>query len=111
MPRLVQSMRGYAILVGRNTFAAVIKKALAGFHLLSESEGIIPALESAHAIGKLGRGRGWIRTGGSLIVVNVSGRGDKDVAEVARYEGVDLSDAQSAMPSATDVVRRSSAGR
>jgi tryptophan synthase beta chain len=65
------------------------QQALAGLHLLSETEGIIPALESAHAIGVLEEVAAKTRKGG-LIIVNVSGRGDKDVAEVARFEGVNL---------------------
>ena len=65
------------------------EQALAGLHLLSETEGIIPALESAHAIGVLEEVAAKTRKGG-LIIVNVSGRGDKDVAEVARFEGVNL---------------------
>jgi tryptophan synthase beta chain len=64
-------------------------QALAGLHLLAENEGIIPALESAHAIGVLEEVAARTRTG-AIIIVNVSGRGDKDVAEVARYEGVKL---------------------
>ncbi len=64
-------------------------EALAGFHLLAENEGIIPALESAHAIGALERVAKSTRKG-AIIIVNVSGRGDKDVAEVARCEGVAL---------------------
>ena len=54
--------------------------ALEAFHRLSESEGIIPALESAHALGWL------LRNGKSMkgvAVVNLSGRGDKDVPQVA----------------------------
>ncbi|TVR39465.1 MAG: tryptophan synthase subunit beta [Planctomycetota bacterium] len=63
--------------------------ALRGFHLLSEAEGIIPALESAHALGALPSiCEGLAKD--SLLVVNVSGRGDKDLAEVARLEGVDI---------------------
>jgi tryptophan synthase beta chain len=65
------------------------EQALAGLHLLAESEGIIPALESAHAIGVLPQVVKKTRSG-SIIIINVSGRGDKDVAEVARYEGVKL---------------------
>ncbi len=58
------------------------KEALEGFQLLSETEGIIPALESAHAIAWLKRLVGKIRKG-SIVLVNLSGRGDKDV-EVVR---------------------------
>jgi tryptophan synthase beta chain len=51
--------------------------ALRAFRMLSETEGIIPALESAHAIAWLvGNARDWQ---GALCVVNLSGRGDKDV--------------------------------
>ncbi len=54
--------------------------ALEGFHKLSETEGIIPALESSHALGWL------LRNGTSMrgnVVVNLSGRGDKDVPQIA----------------------------
>ena len=54
------------------------------FHLLSELEGIIPALESAHAVAHvLGAGAAF----DGPVVVCLSGRGDKDVAHVARVEG------------------------
>ncbi len=65
------------------------EEALAGFHLLAEKEGIIPALESAHAIGALQHAVDRTEKDG-IIIVNVSGRGDKDVAEVARCEGVEI---------------------
>ena len=65
------------------------QQALGGLHLLAEQEGIIPALESAHAIGVLDQVVAKTRKG-AIIIVNVSGRGDKDVAEVARFEGVKL---------------------
>ena len=67
------------------------KEALAGFHLLSEAEGIIPALETAHAFGVLDKICEKMKPG-STIVVNVSGRGDKDLNEVARLEGIDVGD-------------------
>jgi tryptophan synthase beta chain len=58
--------------------------ALEGFHRLSETEGIIPALESSHALGWLMRnGRGL-----GLVVVNLSGRGDKDVPQVMAHDEV-----------------------
>jgi len=56
-------------------------EALAAFKLLSETEGIIPALESAHAIAHVIKIAGEIPRD-SLIVVNLSGRGDKDVTQV-----------------------------
>jgi tryptophan synthase beta chain len=56
--------------------------ALEAFHKLSESEGIIPALESSHALGWLLR-NGTSIGGGKIVVANLSGRGDKDVPQVA----------------------------
>jgi tryptophan synthase beta chain len=62
------------------------EEALAAFHALAELEGIIPALESAHAVAYVLRegGRGAL---GGLLVLNLSGRGDKDVEQVARLGG------------------------
>ncbi|MDX1891075.1 tryptophan synthase subunit beta [Mycolicibacterium sp. 050158] len=62
-------------------------QAMDAFALLSRTEGIIPAIESAHAIAgtlELGRELGP----GSIIVVNLSGRGDKDVATAAKWFGL-----------------------
>lgn len=58
------------------------EEALAAFKFLSETEGIIPALESSHAIAHVIKIAGEI-PGDSIIVVNLSGRGDKDVNTVA----------------------------
>jgi tryptophan synthase beta chain len=61
-------------------------EALEAFELLARLEGILPALESAHALA-------WVLREGhalgpeKLVVVNLSGRGDKDVAEVLRVTG------------------------
>jgi tryptophan synthase beta chain len=68
---------------------ATDNEALRAFQLLSNSEGIIPALESAHAIAEV------VKTAPSMsknaiIIVNLSGRGDKDVQEVAAIKGIDL---------------------
>ena len=57
--------------------------ALEAFHRLSRLEGIIPALESAHAVAYLSRAD---IGPDDVVVVNLSGRGDKDVTEVARIE-------------------------
>ncbi len=57
------------------------EEALEGFRLLSETEGIIPALESAHAIAYLRKLSGKLPKG-STVLVNLSGRGDKDVETV-----------------------------
>ncbi|HEX6161031.1 MAG TPA: tryptophan synthase subunit beta [Thermoanaerobaculia bacterium] len=56
--------------------------ALEAFHKLSETEGIIPALESSHALGWLLRNGKSIERG-KTVVVNLSGRGDKDVPQIA----------------------------
>jgi tryptophan synthase beta chain len=57
--------------------------ALDGFHLLARTEGLLPALEPAHAIGWLAQAaRDHRVVPGSLVVLNLSGRGDKDVETV-----------------------------
>ncbi|MBE3559353.1 MAG: tryptophan synthase subunit beta [Ktedonobacteraceae bacterium] len=77
---------------GRATYvSASDATALRGLQVLSQTEGIIPALESAHALGfllEMGE-RGEVPAG-SLVLVNLSGRGDKDMATVARAFNVDL---------------------
>jgi tryptophan synthase beta chain len=61
-------------------------EALAAFHALARSEGILPALESAHAVAYAGK-LAAAATGETLLLVNLSGRGDKDLAQVmARSE-------------------------
>jgi len=75
---------------GRATYVSVTDQdALDAFHLLSRTEGIIPALETAHAIAYL-RHLGPAAIGPGPILVCLSGRGDKDVAHVARLEGTEL---------------------
>jgi tryptophan synthase beta chain len=76
--------------LGRTRYVSVSDEAaLAAFHRLAEAEGIIPALETAHAVA-------WAiaeaprRPKSAALVVNLSGRGDKDVVAVARREGVTL---------------------
>lgn len=75
---------------GRVEFAsATDREAIAAIKLLAEVEGIIPALESAHAIAavtKVGRRL----THRQVIIVNLSGRGDKDMMTVGEYLGVKL---------------------
>jgi tryptophan synthase beta chain len=70
---------------GRAHYVAVTdEEALEAFQILSETEGIIPALESAHAVAyllKIARDL----SGDTIVVVNLSGRGDKDVASVKEY--------------------------
>ena len=69
--------------------AATDAEALHAFHQLTRMEGIIPALESSHAVAyamqlapRLGKDK--------MIIVNLSGRGDKDIETVARIEGIEL---------------------
>ncbi|MFI5120056.1 MAG: tryptophan synthase subunit beta [Thermoanaerobaculia bacterium] len=80
----------YLAELGRTRYVSVgDEEALAAFHRLAETEGIIPALETAHAVA-------WAiaeaprRPKSAALVVNLSGRGDKDVVSVARLEGVAL---------------------
>ncbi len=61
-------------------------EALEAFELLSKTEGIIPALESAHAIAETVK-TSKMMTRDTIIIVNLSGRGDKDVQEVASIKG------------------------
>ena len=69
---------------GRAEYAyATDDEAVAGFQLLSVTEGIVPALEPAHAIGWLAREAGRSVPAGSTVLVTLSGRGDKDAAQVA----------------------------
>ncbi len=72
---------------GRVTYAqASDDEALAAFQLLAVSEGILPALESAHAIAHVAREAAGGALG-QIVIVNLSGRGDKDVWQVARLLG------------------------
>jgi tryptophan synthase beta chain len=73
--------------VGRVQFlSATDHEALAAFQLLSKLEGIIPALEPAHAIAKVLE-LAPTKSNEHLMVVNLSGRGDKDLATVAEHLG------------------------
>lgn len=69
--------------------SATDDEAVAAFSYLSRTEGIISAIESAHAIAYAQKLAPTLPKD-KIIVVNVSGRGDKDVAAIARYMGVDL---------------------
>ncbi len=62
--------------IGRAGYVAINDdEALAAFHQLTRVEGIIPALESSHAV---------------AYAVNLSGRGDKDIFTIAKLEGIEL---------------------
>jgi tryptophan synthase beta chain len=68
---------------------AVDEEAMEAFDLLSRLEGIIPALESAHAVAYCLKLAPTLRKD-QVIIVNLSGRGDKDVMQVAKIKGVEL---------------------
>ncbi|MBX3142425.1 MAG: tryptophan synthase subunit beta [Trueperaceae bacterium] len=63
-------------------------EALAAFGLLAQTEGIVPALESSHALAHVAK-LAPSMSSDEVIVVNLSGRGDKDVAEVVRLSGAE----------------------
>jgi tryptophan synthase beta chain len=76
--------------IGRAEYDAVTDdEAMAGFRLLNRCEGILPALESSHAIA-------WVMKHAAdmgadqTVVINLSGRGDKDILTVAELDGIDL---------------------
>ena len=71
--------------VGRVSYVgATDKDALDGFQTLARTEGIIPALESAHAIGYLLQLAKTGKRRGTSVIVNLSGRGDKDIYTAAK---------------------------
>jgi len=73
--------------VGRATYlTATDTESLEAFKLCAELEGILPAIESAHALARLPEIARDVGKGG-IVVLNLSGRGDKDVATVASYLG------------------------
>jgi tryptophan synthase beta chain len=75
---------------GRATYDTVTdEEALEAFHLLSQTEGILPALESAHAIAYVRKIAPSLEKN-QIMIVNLSGRGDKDVQTVAFRMGVKL---------------------
>lgn len=76
--------------IGRARYVPVTDdEAVAAFEYLARTEGIIPAIESAHAVAYAQKLAPTLDKD-QIIVVNLSGRGDKDVAAIARYRGVDL---------------------
>ncbi|MCH5202047.1 MAG: tryptophan synthase subunit beta [Oscillospiraceae bacterium] len=76
--------------IGRAEYVAITdEEAVSAFEYLSKTEGIIPAIESSHAVAyalKLAP----TMDKDKIMVINLSGRGDKDVAAIARYRGVNL---------------------
>ena len=75
---------------GRANYVAIDdKEALQGFHDLTRIEGIIPALESSHALAYATKLAPTMKKD-QIIIVNLSGRGDKDIHTVADHEGITL---------------------
>ena len=75
---------------GRAEYVAITdEEAVGAFEYLSRTEGIIPAIESAHAVAYAMKLAPGMRKD-TFIVINLSGRGDKDCAAVARYRGEDI---------------------
>jgi tryptophan synthase beta chain len=76
--------------IGRAEYTAVTDdEAMEGFRLLNRTEGILPALESSHAIAWVARHAASMRSD-DIVIVNLSGRGDKDIHTVAGIDGIEL---------------------
>ena len=75
---------------GRAEYVAITDdEAVDAFEYLSRTEGIIPAIESAHAVAYARKPAPTMKKD-QIIVINISGRGDKDCAAIARYRGEDI---------------------
>jgi tryptophan synthase beta chain len=78
--------------IGRAEYVGITDtEALAAFHYLCRTEGIIPALESSHAVAHAMKLAKTMRPDQSILV-NLSGRGDKDIGTVADLSGADFYD-------------------
>ncbi|SEQ98342.1 tryptophan synthase beta chain [Butyrivibrio fibrisolvens] len=78
--------------IGRAKYVPVTdEEAVNAFEYLSRTEGIIPAIESSHAVAYAMKLAPKMRKD-QIMVINLSGRGDKDVAAIARYRGENLQD-------------------
>lgn len=81
----------YLKTIGRANYVPITdEEALKGFQLLSKYEGIMPALESAHAVAYAEKYAKMPENKGKTIVVNLSGRGDKDMFLAAKLLGVEV---------------------
>ena len=67
--------------------SATDQEALEAFDLLSQEEGIIPALESAHAVAEVIKRAPKMKKN-QILIMNLSGRGDKDVNQIAQMRGI-----------------------
>ncbi len=76
--------------IGRAEYTSVTdKEALEAFHLLTKIEGIMPALESSHAVAYAAKlAKEW--SSDKTIIINLSGRGDKDMQTIADIEGIEF---------------------
>ncbi len=75
---------------GRADYVAITdEESVQAFEYLSKTEGIIPAIESAHAVAAALKIAPTMRKD-QIMIINLSGRGDKDVQQIARYRGVNL---------------------
>jgi tryptophan synthase beta chain len=72
-----------------NYVAATDDEALEAFHTLTQVEGIIPALESSHAVAYAMKLAATMKPE-QRIIINLSGRGDKDINTIANIEGIKL---------------------
>ena len=78
--------------IGRAVYVGITdEEAVQAFEYLARTEGIIPAIESAHAVA-YARKLAPTMDKDQLIVITISGRGDKDCAAIARYRGEDISE-------------------
>jgi tryptophan synthase beta chain len=76
--------------IGRAEYQSVTDdEALAALRLLNRCEGILPALESSHAVAWVGREARALGPD-QVVVINLSGRGDKDIMTVAALDGIEL---------------------
>lgn len=76
--------------IGRAEYFSITdEEAVCGFEYLSRTEGIIPAIESSHAVAAALKIIPQMNKD-QIVVINLSGRGDKDVYSIAKYRGVDL---------------------
>lgn len=82
----------YLASIGRAEYVDITdEEAVQAFEYLSKKEGVIPAIESAHAVAAAMKLAPTMSKDQSIVIC-LSGRGDKDVFQVARYRGVDLSE-------------------
>jgi len=76
--------------IGRAEYSSVTdEEALAAFDMLNNTEGILPALESSHALAWVMREAGEMSKD-DIVIVNLSGRGDKDILTIAKLRGIEL---------------------